>query len=147
MTGSLSLSPIEFLLRMSPAAAAQSLLYAISNGEVHAFASLFTDPDPSQRIALSSVFLPLIGNGLLAFLLNIASFQTNKVAGALTISVCGNLKQCLTVALGIIIFGDFKVDLWNGMGLCVTTLGAALYSKVELDSKRMKGGYTKVPLQ
>ena len=75
----------------------------------------------------------LLGNGVIAFLLNVSSFQANRLAGALT--VCGNVKQCLTILLGIVLFG-VKVGLLNGMGIVLAVLGAAWYSIVEL---RMKG--------
>ena len=129
MTGTLALPALEILLRMSPLAALQSLLYSISTGEMEDFlvyvhAGHLT---PSDIIAL-------VGNGILAFLLSVASLHTNKLAGALTMTVCANLKQCLTVALGIAIFHT-RVGLLNGCGMLITLIGAGIYSKVELDSK------------
>lgn len=132
MTGSLALPALEILLRMSPLAAVQSLLYALATGEASAFAAWVKEGNltPSYSSAL-------LGNGLLAFLLNVSSFQTNKLAGALTMTVCANLKQCLTVLLGILLF-DVTVGVWNGAGMLVTLVGAGIYSKVELDSKGKK---------
>lgn len=132
MTGSLALPALEILLRMSPLAAVQSLLYAFATGEVSEF---------NAWVAEGNLTFPytsaLLGNGLLAFFLNVSSFQTNKLAGALTMTVCANLKQCLTVLLGILLF-DVTVGVWNGAGMLVTLVGAAVYSKVELDSKGKK---------
>jgi drug/metabolite transporter (DMT)-like permease len=133
MTGSLSLPPLEFLMRMSPLAALQALACATATGELSAFWALVQ----SGEVRVFPDFLSLFGNGMLAFLLNISSFQTNKLAGALTMTVCGNLKQCITVALGIFMF-DVRIDLLNGLGMAVTMLGAAIYSKSELDNKRNK---------
>ena len=132
MTGSLALPALEILLRMSPLAALQSLLYAVATGEASAFSAWVAEGNltPSYSSAL-------LGNGLLAFLLNVSSFQTNKLAGALTMTVCANLKQCLTVLLGILLF-DVTVGVWNGAGMLVTLVGAGIYSKVELDSKGKK---------
>ena len=70
-------------------------------------------------------------------MLNISSFSTNKYAGALTITVCANVKQCLTILLGIAAFG-VKVGGLNGMGMAVALAGAAWYSVVELDSRGKK---------
>jgi hypothetical protein len=134
MTGPLALPSIELLLRMAPLAAVQSFIYAAVSGELHAFAEAISNRGVETSTLSTVVFL--IPNGLLAFLLNVSSFQTNKLAGALTMSVCANLKQVLTVALGILYFGDFVVDIWNATGMFITLAGAALYSKVELDSKR-----------
>lgn len=120
-------------MRMSPLAALQALACATATGEVAGFSKLITSGEVSLPPSLAS----LAGNGFLALLLNISSFNTNKLAGALTMTVCGNLKQCLTVALGIVLF-NVTVDFLNGAGMAVTMLGAAIYSKAELDNKRKK---------
>ena len=132
MTGSLALPALEILLRMSPLAAVQSLLYAFATGEVSEFNAWVAEGNLTFSYTSA-----LLGNGLLAFFLNVSSFQTNKLAGALTMTVCANLKQCLTVLLGILLF-DVTVGVWNGAGMLVTLVGAAVYSKVELDSKGKK---------
>lgn len=133
MTGSLALPPVEFLMRMSPLAALQAMACALASGEVSGFWKVMT----SGEVSLAPAIASLTGNGFLAFLLNIASFNTNKVAGALTMTVCGNLKQCLTVLLGIFLF-NVVIDWLNGAGMGVTMLGAAIYSKAELDNKKKK---------
>jgi hypothetical protein len=133
MTGSLALPPVEFLMRMSPLAALQALACAIATGELAGFLEMMGSGDVSVAPALAS----LTGNGFLAFLLNMSSFNTNKLAGALTMTVCGNLKQCLTVGLGIFLF-NVSVDWLNGFGMAVTMCGAGIYSKAELDSKKRK---------
>jgi hypothetical protein len=133
MTGHLALSPLEVLLRMSPLAFIQSLIYAHLTGELSSL-SATTSPlnlpaDPSNKLLLA-----LAGNGLIAFLLNISSFSTNKAAGALTMTVCGNVKQCLTILLGIAMFG-VRVGWVNGAGMVGALVGAAWYSLVELGAK------------
>ncbi|KAL6837042.1 triose-phosphate transporter family domain-containing protein [Trichoderma camerunense] len=133
MTGSLALPPVEFLMRMSPLAALQALACATATGEVAGFRELIRTGDISIVPATAS----LAGNGFLALLLNISSFNTNKLAGALTMTVCGNLKQCLTVMIGIFLF-NVSVDFLNGSGMAVTMVGAAIYSKAELDNKNRK---------
>jgi hypothetical protein len=133
MTGSLALPPVEFLMRMSPLAALQALACATATGEVGGFRELVS----SGQISLSTSIASLTGNGFLAFLLNISSFNTNKLAGALTMTVCGNMKQCLTVLIGIFLF-NVSVDLLNGAGMGVTMIGAGIYSKAELDNKKRK---------
>lgn len=117
-------------MRMAPLAAIQSLVYAYLTGELDRFAGFINDGHLTPHL-----WLALLGNGFLAFLLNITSFQTNKLAGALTMTVCANVKQSLTVLLGVALF-DVKVNLLNGTGMLIALLGAAWYSKVELDSKK-----------
>lgn len=129
MTGPLALSPLESLMRMSPLACIQALICAFVSGEMDRITDGFTSfsPDPYMTWAL-------IGNGALAFALNLASFSTNRKTGALTMTVCGNVKQSLTVLLGITLF-DVKVGLANGVGMLIALVGAAWYSSVELGSK------------
>ncbi|KAK0730136.1 triose-phosphate transporter family-domain-containing protein [Lasiosphaeris hirsuta] len=129
MTGALALSPLETLLRMSPLAFLQAVVCAILSGELSTFRQ--NNPDGPSRMMI----LALAGNGLLAFMLNVSSFSTNKVAGALTMTVCGNIKQCLTVLLGIALFG-VKVGFLNGLGMMIALSGAAWYSAVELRAKK-----------
>ena len=95
MTGSLRLPALELLLRMSPLAAIQSIAMARVTGETGAFvAHLGLLSTPTSSLAASTttshphatLFLSLLGNGILAFLLNISSFATNRAAGALTLT-------------------------------------------------------------
>ncbi|KAI5203982.1 TPT-domain-containing protein [Aureobasidium subglaciale] len=130
LTGSLKLPALELLFRMCPLAAIQSLLWATATGEVSRFLT-FT----AEGKLTPGLIFALLGNGFLAFLLNVTSFQTNKLAGALTLSVCGNVKQVLTVVLGIVLW-DLVVRPMNALGMVIALGGAAWYSKVELDSKR-----------
>ena len=134
MTGSLALPPLEISLRMSPLATVLSLLFAIVTGEGNAFLAWIQEGNLTPRYALA-----LASNGYLAFLLNITSFYTNKLAGALTITVCANMKQCLTILLGVVAF-NVHVGILNGCGMVIALIGAAIYSKVELDSKGKKEG-------
>jgi ABC-type arginine/histidine transport system permease subunit len=130
MTGSLALSAMEVLLRMSPLATIQCVIYAFLTGEVDRFRVAYAEGQLP-----SSFGTALLANAVIAFALNITSFQTNKVAGALTMTVCGNVKQVLTIGLGIVLF-NVKVGWLNALGTMVTILGAVWYSKVELDDKR-----------
>ncbi|EPE07384.1 triose-phosphate transporter [Ophiostoma piceae UAMH 11346] len=129
MTGPLALSPVESLLRMSPLACGQALVCALLSGELGRITSGYTAFAVDYRMAMA-----LVGNGALAFALNIASFSTNRQTGALTMTVCGNVKQSLTVLLGIALFG-VKVGIANGIGMLVALVGAAYYSAVELGRK------------
>lgn len=134
MTGSLALPPLELLYRMSPLACMQALAISSATGELARFKVFY-----SSAYFTNSLVLALLGNGLLAFFLNVSSFQTNKVAGALTMTVCGNVKQCLTVLLGIVLF-SVKVQALNGVGMVIALGGAAWYSAVELRRKTQISG-------
>jgi hypothetical protein len=49
-------------------------------------------------------------------------------------TVCANVKQCMTIILGVMLF-NVQIGLLNAAGLFVTTCGAGLYSFVELGAK------------
>lgn len=132
MTGSLALSAMEVLLRMSPLAAVQCVIYAFITGEVQQFHIAY-----QQGQFTGSFGFALLANAIIAFSLNMVSFQANKLAGALTMTVAGNVKQALTIALGIVLF-NVHTGLMNAVGMLITLAGAAWYSKIELDNKRAK---------
>ncbi|EMD00745.1 hypothetical protein BAUCODRAFT_61563 [Baudoinia panamericana UAMH 10762] len=130
-TGSLQLPSLELLLRMSPLATSQCVVYACGSGEV---AKLYAARNEGVLQTPTMVFA-LAVNAAMAFLLNIISFETNKVAGALTLTVAGNVKQALTVMLGILLF-RVEIGLLNTAGMLVTLGGAAWYSKLEIDQRQ-----------
>lgn len=104
-------------------------MYSYASGELSQFMAFVKEGSLSTPI-----MMVLFGNGLLACLLNITSFTTNKAVGALTLTVCGNIKQCLTVLLGVVLW-KVHVDLLNGSGMVIALIGAAWYSKVEIAAK------------
>ncbi|KAH6872756.1 triose-phosphate transporter family-domain-containing protein [Alternaria rosae] len=134
MTGRLRLPALELLLRMGPLAAVQSLLYSVLIGEFSEFLE-FVNAGHLTRERI----LTVSGNGLLAFGLNVASFETNKLAGALTLTICANLKQCLTIVLGAFLW-DVPVSPMNGAGILLALAGGAWYSSIELKSKARASG-------
>jgi len=120
-TGSLKLSPLELLYRMSPLAFVQTMIYAYFTGEIAAVHK-FADENIGRREVMI-----LIGNGALAFALNVISFTANKKTGALTMTVAANIKQILTIILSII-FWDLAVGWLNGLGILLTLAGGAWYA-------------------
>ncbi|KAK4503433.1 hypothetical protein PRZ48_004348 [Zasmidium cellare] len=132
MTGTLKLSALEVLLRMSPLAAVQCVAYAVISGEADQFRTSYANGEFSNTLGAA-----LLVNAITAFLLNIVGFQANKMAGALTITVCGNVKQALTIMFGIVLF-HVQVGVTNAVGMLITIAGAVWYSKVELDNKRAR---------
>lgn len=133
MTGPLSLSPLEILLRLSPLAAMQCMAYAYLTGELHTLRK-FKQLDGGFSWSL---ILAILVNACMAFALNIVSFQTNRLVGALAVTVCGNVKQALTILVGIVLF-SVPVGIVNALGMGMTVLGAAWFSKVELEGKKEK---------
>lgn len=130
-SGSMQLSPSEVLLRMSPLAAMQCVAMAFLTGEVAQARTARAEGDFSSSL----FYVAMLSNAGIAFALNVASFQANKLAGALTMTVCGNVKQALTIGLGFILF-HIELGWLNAAGAVITILGGVWYSKVELDSKK-----------
>jgi hypothetical protein len=132
MTGRLKLPAYEVLLRMGPLAALQALLYSVLTGEFSAFLTYVSQGqlDGGRCVAVA-------GNGILAFALNVASFQTNRLAGALSMTICANLKQCLTIVLGAA-FWNIRMNALNGAGIVLALGGAAWYSSIEVRGKTQR---------
>lgn len=130
MTGSLKLHPLDILLRLSPLAAFQSIVLAWLQGELTLVLRQYNDSYMSREIMTL-----LLLNGSLALLQNVSSFHTNKMAGALTVSVCGNVKQCATILLGIITFRT-QMGILNGMGIAIVSGSSAWYSWIQLQQKK-----------
>ncbi|KAL3428416.1 GDP-mannose transporter GONST5 [Phlyctema vagabunda] len=139
MTGSLKLSPLEVLLRMSPLAALQSVICAYLLGEVQQLSAAYgaVGGELLSRKTLAAVAV----NSMLAFAQNVSSFNTNKAVGALTLTVCANLKQCFTILLGIFLF-RVHIGFWNGLGMFITLAGVFWYSWANIQEKRRPGVVT-----
>ncbi|GAA5857916.1 hypothetical protein JCM8547_006620 [Rhodosporidiobolus lusitaniae] len=129
LTGRLKLDPLDLLMRMSPLAFVQCVLFAWATGEldrVHAFAAT----DMTQHKAAA-----LVLNGAIAFGLNVVSFGTNKKTSALTMTVAANVKQVLTIVLAVFIF-NVALNWMNSIGIVLTLAGGAWYAKIGLDEKK-----------
>ena len=121
------LHPLDLLLRMSPLACLQSLFYAFLLGESQ---SLITYLSTLSIRSLTGLVIKLSINGMLAFGLNYVSFTANKKTSPLTMTVAANLKQCLSIILGVWVF-ELQVGWMNGLGIIIALAGGAWYGKVE----------------
>jgi hypothetical protein len=86
---------------------------------------------PEQRYALA---LKLAVNGALAFGLNYVSFAANKKTSPLTMTVAANVKQCLSIILGVWVF-RLHVGWVNGLGIFIALGGGAWYARIEFGNK------------
>lgn len=128
--GKLKLNPLDLLLRMSPLAFIQCVVWSYWTGEmsrVREFGA--NEMDTNKAIALAI-------NGVIAFGLNVVSFTANKKTSALTMTVAANVKQVLTIVLAIFIF-NLVITPTNLFGITLTLVGGAYYAKVELDRKKV----------
>ncbi|CEG83078.1 Putative Ribonuclease III [Rhizopus microsporus] len=118
--GRLKLHPLDLLLRMSPLAFIQTMIYSYLTGEMQLV------QEYCKTSMNFSVFCALLLNGVIAFFLNVVSFTANKKTSALTMTVAGNVKQVLSIVLAVIIF-DLSITAMNGLGIILTLAGGAWY--------------------
>lgn len=81
----LALHPLDLLTRTSPLACALCVLYAYSSGELRQVGESFHH----EGAASWARILVLLGNGVIAFGLNVVSLSANKRVGALNMTVAG----------------------------------------------------------
>ena len=128
--------PLDLLMRMSPLAFVQCVIYGWYTGEldrVRRYGALHM----TQGKAMA-----LLMNGVIAFGLNIVSFTANKKAGALTMTVAAkyvsfvshavgvrqrnmlnsSCKQVMTIALAVFLF-NLTITFTTGIGILLTFLG------------------------
>ena len=126
------LHPLDLLLRMSPLACIQSIIYASLVGEPAKLMNLIDEMPSTDRLALA---FRLAVNGALAFGLNYISFAANKKTSPLTMTVAANLKQCLSIILGVWVF-RLQVGWMNALGILIALGGGGWYARVEFGIKR-----------
>jgi len=132
----LSLSPLHLLYLLSPLAFIQTMLLAHFTGELsrvqlHLFASSSSILPEGASVNFR---IWLVFNGVLAFFLNVVSFNANRRVGPLAMTVASNVKQVLTVLCAVIIF-DLTITPANSVGILLTLAGGALYATVEYHEK------------
>ncbi|KAJ0681459.1 putative sugar phosphate transporter domain-containing protein [Helianthus annuus] len=72
---------------------------------------------------------------MLAFLLNYSIFLNTTLNSAVTQTICGNLKDIFTIALGWMFFGGLPFDLLNVIGQILGFVGSGLYAYFKLFGK------------
>lgn len=119
----LKLHPLELLLRVCPLAAIQTLCCAYFAGEFAVLRGLMHEDGLSECLRL------VLMNACLAFLQNLSSFHTNKLAGALTMAICANVKQFCTVVLAMRIF-ETRLSTGGAFGILIVLSATSCYSYV-----------------
>ncbi|TFK29429.1 TPT-domain-containing protein [Coprinopsis marcescibilis] len=137
----LCLTPLQLLYLMSPLAFIQTTIMAHFTGELGAVNRHISELALSDRPSISFGFglgIPnwwLLMNGVIAFALNIVSFNSNKRIGPLGMTVAANVKQVLTILCAVTLF-NLTITLTNGLGIALTLVGGAMYAYVEVQEKQ-----------
>ena len=66
-------------------------------------------------------------NVILSALLNLISFEANRIVGAVAMAVCGNVKQVLTILIGLV-WLKLQIGYLGAFGMVLTMVGAFAYS-------------------
>ncbi|KAJ3110252.1 UAA transporter [Phlyctochytrium bullatum] len=149
LVGALRFHPLVLLFRMSALAALQCLVVSWWSGETSrflVFASRLTPgvvravvSDAVPPLTLHTLTVALAANGALAFCLNLVSFLANRRVGALSMTVAGNVKQSITIAFSVWVFG-YVISGLNGAGILLTLVGGGWYSAIGLRNKKKGAG-------
>ncbi|KAF8945620.1 UAA transporter, partial [Entomortierella lignicola] len=131
LVGRLQLHPLDLLLRMSPLAFVQTVIFSWMTGELESMVSW------SKTEMSTSLVMALFVNGVIAFFLNYVSFTANKKTSALTMTVAANVKQVLSIVIAVTVFHT-TIGFLNGLGIVITLFGGAFYSYVEYLEKAKK---------
>jgi hypothetical protein len=73
----------------------------------------------------------LFYNMVAAVLLNLISFEANRIVGAVAMTVCGNVKQVLTILVAAF-WLNAQIGYLGTLGVGITLAGAFAYSCVEI---------------
>ncbi|EMD37089.1 hypothetical protein CERSUDRAFT_84109 [Gelatoporia subvermispora B] len=137
----LGLHPLDLLTRMSPLACAQCILYACLSGELtELFKYIRCAPQVDAYTGCHLRgwvgILALLGNGVIAFGLNVVSLTANGRVGALSMTVAANVKQALTILCAVVLF-ELTIAPVNALGIGATLAGGAWYAFVEYREKML----------
>lgn len=132
LVGNWSLHPLDLLDKTTFWAFLQLLFFVYYLGEYDEIVANW------EKIVLDSTVMILVfGSALVAFLLNVTNFFTNQTTSPLILSVSGNVKQCVSIIVGIILFNEV-VGLLNATGISITILGTILFNVVRLREHRQQ---------
>lgn len=122
LSGTYSLHPIDLLDKTTPYAFLTMLPF-IYMLEFENMAATF-----EQWGNLNVTFMLLLSSTT-AFLLNVTNFFTNQTTSPLVLSVSGNVKQCLSIVISIIMFQD-PINWINATGIVITILGTFAFNMI-----------------
>jgi solute carrier family 35 len=83
------------------------------------------------RLGDPTFWIFLLVSAAQATVLNLAIFLCTKVNSPLATAVTGQVKDLITVSVGLFLFGDVKISVPNLCGLFLALVGSMLYSYVK----------------
>ncbi|GAQ81621.1 hypothetical protein KFL_000850370 [Klebsormidium nitens] len=92
----------------------------------------------TRQHALRSIGLMLFG-GCLAFCMIMSEFLLISETSAITLTIAGVVKECVTIVVSVIIFGD-EFGFINVLGLVIVIAGVGIFNLIKY--QRMHAGHT-----
>uniref|UniRef100_M4BBW0 Sugar phosphate transporter domain-containing protein n=1 Tax=Hyaloperonospora arabidopsidis (strain Emoy2) TaxID=559515 RepID=M4BBW0_HYAAE len=109
------------LSNKAPLSACWCLVAMFLSGEVDTIMN-------NWEAVLSASFWYIL-TGIISFMLNVTSFMANKVTSAVTLCVCGNMKQVVVIVMSILINNDV-ITAQKAIGIVVVTIGGSAYAYI-----------------
>lgn len=121
LSGDLKLHPVDLILHQAPLSAMWCLMAMFMTGEWQTLMRHWAD--------IPSLSVWYIITGIVSFLLNVTSFQANKVTSPVTLCVCGNVKQIMVITMSILINHDV-ITTQKMIGISLVTMGGIAYAYI-----------------
>ncbi|KAI8800458.1 triose-phosphate transporter family-domain-containing protein [Cladochytrium replicatum] len=134
-------NPIATTIYLSPLMAVSLLFFSLLSEN---YSPLFITPTNSRAPALFGsldgflhMFSIITLGGVLAFVMLIVEYKLISVTSVVTFSICGIVKEILTISVSHFIFGD-NYTVTNLVGLVVSLIGLVLYNYIRITAMREK---------
>ncbi|KAI8799395.1 triose-phosphate transporter family-domain-containing protein [Cladochytrium replicatum] len=134
-------NPLATTIYLSPLMAISLLFFSLLSEN---YSPLFVTPPNSRAPALFGSFDGFIHmisiitlGGVLAFVMLIVEYKLISVTSVVTFSICGIVKEILTISVSHFIFGD-NYTVTNLAGLVVSLIGLGLYNYIRITAMREK---------
>lgn len=127
LTGDLKLHPVDLILYQAPLSALWCFGVIVVSGE-YKIAYQHWD---ELKLQLPWFFY----TGLMSFSLNLSSFFANQKTSALTLTVCGNVKQAMVIALSLYLNNDY-ITAQKAFGILIVIAGGCLYSYISIKESK-----------
>ncbi|TDH64715.1 hypothetical protein CCR75_002474 [Bremia lactucae] len=121
LNGDLKLHPVDLILHQAPLSAIWCLVTMFLSGEVETLLQ-------NREVMPLASFWFLV-TGMISFMLNVTSFMANKVTSAVTLTVCGNVKQVVVIVMSILINHDV-ITVQKTIGIAMVSIGGSMYAYI-----------------
>jgi solute carrier family 35 protein C2 len=116
--------PVVLLLMISPSASISLIPLVVYTGEASLVLTFLQEED-TATILWSAAAVCLAA--LMAFFLLMFELYIVALSSSLSLNVIGTFKEMITIAAGVLLFGD-QINTINGIGVAVTVVGIVAYN-------------------